>query len=115
VDSKIYYSRAKQTLDQYASSKYPVMPGNPYVTKNSLDHNGFEQESLGAQVKFNKALASQRLAWGLNEHTDNERTRFKGPTVPGDFVGYNELSFLHHQRAQRAGPLTRSSSASVGC
>lgn len=94
VDSKIYYSRAKQTLDQYASSKYPVMPGNPYVTKNSLDHNGFEQESLGAQVKFNKALASQRLAWGLEyEHTDNERTRFKGPTVPGDFVGYNELSF----------------------
>ena len=87
------------------------------MTKNSLDHNGFEQESLGAQVKFNKALASQRLAWGLEyEHTDNERTRFKGPTVPGDFVGYNELSFPPPPAsAVRSGPLTRSSSASVGC
>ncbi|XAG70462.1 TonB-dependent hemoglobin/transferrin/lactoferrin family receptor [bacterium 19CA06SA08-2] len=94
IDSKVYYARTKQTLDQYASSKYPVRPGNPYVTKNSLDSNGFEQESLGAQVKFSKALASQRLAWGLEyEHTDNERTRFKAPTTPGDFVGYSELSF----------------------
>ncbi|HDX8380128.1 TPA: TonB-dependent hemoglobin/transferrin/lactoferrin family receptor [Aeromonas salmonicida] len=94
IDSKVYYARTKQTLDQYASSKYPVRLGNPYVTKNSLDSNGFEQESLGAQVKFSKALASQRLAWGLEyEHTDNERTRFKAPTTPGDFVGYSELSF----------------------
>lgn len=94
VDSKLYYARTKQTLDQYASSKYPVSPNNPYVTKNSLDSNGFVQESLGAQVKFSKALASQRLAWGLEyEHTDNERTRFKAPTKPGDFVGYSELSF----------------------
>ncbi|OZG42492.1 ligand-gated channel protein [Aeromonas sp. A35_P] len=94
IDSKIYYARTKQTLDQYAFSKYPVRPTNPYVTKNSLDSNGFEQKSLGAQVKFSKALDSQRLAWGLEyEHTDNERTRFKAPTVPGDFVGYNELSF----------------------
>ncbi|MGN5110128.1 TonB-dependent hemoglobin/transferrin/lactoferrin family receptor [Aeromonas hydrophila] len=94
IDSKIYYARTKQTMDQYASSKYPVRPTNPYVTKNSLDNNGFEQKSLGAQLKFSKALASQRLAWGLEyEHTDNERTRFKAPTVPGDFVGYNELSF----------------------
>lgn len=94
IDSKIYYARTKQTMDQYASSKYPVRPTNPYVTKNSLDHNGFEQKSLGAQVKFSKALDSQRLAWGLEyEHTDNERTRFKAPTVPGDFEGYSELSF----------------------
>jgi len=94
IDSKLYYARTKQTMDQYASSKYPVRPTNPYVTKNSLDNNGFEQKSLGAQLKFSKALASQRLAWGLEyEHTDNERTRFKAPTVPGDFVGYNELSF----------------------
>lgn len=94
IDSKIYYARTKQTLDQYASSKYPVRPTNPYVTKNSLDHNGFEQKSLGAQVKFSKALDSQRLAWGLEyEHTDNERTRFKAPTVAGDFEGYSELSF----------------------
>ncbi|HDX8341158.1 TPA: TonB-dependent hemoglobin/transferrin/lactoferrin family receptor [Aeromonas dhakensis] len=94
IDSKIYYARTKQTMDQYASSKYPVRPTNPYVTKNSLDHNGFEQKSLGAQLKFSKALDSQRLAWGLEyEHTDNERTRFKAPTVAGDFVGYNELSF----------------------
>ncbi|WP_368204442.1 TonB-dependent hemoglobin/transferrin/lactoferrin family receptor [Aeromonas sp. s5] len=94
IDSKIYYARTKQTMDQYASSKYPVRPTNPYVTKNSLDHNGFEQKSLGAQVKFSKALDSQRLAWGLEyEHTDNERTRFKAPTVAGDFEGYSELSF----------------------
>ena len=94
IDSKIYYARTKQTMDQYASSKYPVRPTNPYVTKNSLDHNGFEQKSLGAQLKFSKALASQRLAWGLEyEHTDNERTRFKAPTVAGDFEGYSELSF----------------------
>ncbi|EOD55898.1 TonB-dependent hemoglobin/transferrin/lactoferrin family receptor [Aeromonas molluscorum] len=94
IDSKLYYARTKQTLDQYASSKYPVNPRNPYVTKNSLDHNGFEQESLGAQVQFSKALASQRLAWGLEyEHTDNERTRIKNPTVPGDFDAYSELSF----------------------
>ncbi|MBL0633117.1 TonB-dependent hemoglobin/transferrin/lactoferrin family receptor [Aeromonas dhakensis] len=94
IDSKIYYARTKQTMDQYASSKYPVRPTNPYVTKNSLDHNGFEQKSLGAQLKFSKALDSQRLAWGLEyEHTDNERTRFKAPTVPGDFEGYSELSF----------------------
>lgn len=94
IDSKIYYARTKQTLDQYASSKYPVRPTNPYVTKNSLDHNGFEQKSLGTQVKFSKALDSQRLAWGLEyEHTDNERTRFKAPTVAGDFEGYSELSF----------------------
>lgn len=94
IDSKIYYARTKQTMDQYASSKYPVRPTNPYVTKNSLDHNGFEQKSLGAQVKFSKALDSQRLAWGLEyEHTDNERTRFKAPTVVGDFEGYSELSF----------------------
>ncbi|HDX8364830.1 TonB-dependent hemoglobin/transferrin/lactoferrin family receptor [Aeromonas dhakensis] len=94
IDSKIYYARTKQTMDQYASSKYPVRPTNPYVTKNSLDHNGFEQKSLGAQLKFSKALDSQRLAWGLEyEHTDNERTRFKAPTVAGDFEGYSELSF----------------------
>lgn len=94
IDSKIYYARTKQTMDQYASSKYPVRPTNPYVTKNSLDHKGFEQKSLGAQVKFSKALDSQRLAWGLEyEHTDNERTRFKAPTVAGDFEGYSELSF----------------------
>ncbi|OBR40695.1 MULTISPECIES: TonB-dependent hemoglobin/transferrin/lactoferrin family receptor [Aeromonas] len=94
IDSKLYYARTKQTMDQYASSKYPVRPTNPYVTKNSLDHNGFEQKSLGAQVKFSKALDSQRLAWGLEyEHTDNERTRFKAPTVAGDFEGYSELSF----------------------
>lgn len=94
IDSKIYYARTKQTMDQYASSKYPVRPTNPYVTKNSLDHNGFEQKSLGALVKFSKALDSQRLAWGLEyEHTDNERTRFKAPTVAGDFEGYSELSF----------------------
>lgn len=94
IDSKIYYARTKQTMVQYASSKYPVRPTNPYVTKNSLDHNGFEQKSLGAQVKFSKALDSQRLAWGLEyEHTDNERTRFKAPTVAGDFEGYSELSF----------------------
>lgn len=94
IDSKIYYARTKQTMDQYASSKYPVRPTNPYVTKNSLDHNGFEQKNLGAQVKFSKALDSQRLAWGLEyEHTDNERTRFKAPTVAGDFEGYSELSF----------------------
>ncbi|TNI20404.1 TonB-dependent hemoglobin/transferrin/lactoferrin family receptor [Aeromonas dhakensis] len=94
IDSKIYYARTKQTMDQYASSKYPVRPTNPYVTKNSLDHNGFEQKSLGAQLKFSKALDSQRLAWGLEyEHTDNERTRFKAPTVAGDFGGYSELSF----------------------
>ncbi|HDZ8964747.1 TonB-dependent hemoglobin/transferrin/lactoferrin family receptor [Aeromonas dhakensis] len=94
IDSKLYYARTKQTMDQYASSKYPVRPTNPYVTKNSLDHNGFEQKSLGAQLKFSKALDSQRLAWGLEyEHTDNERTRFKAPTVAGDFEGYSELSF----------------------
>lgn len=94
IDSRIYYARTKQTMDQYASSKYPVRPTNPYVTKNSLDHNGFEQKSLGAQLKFSKALDSQRLAWGLEyEHTDNERTRFKAPTVAGDFEGYSELSF----------------------
>lgn len=94
IDSKIYYARTKQTMDQYASSKYPVRPTNPYVTKNSLDHNGFEQKSLGAQLKFSKALDSQRLSWGLEyEHTDNERTRFKAPTVAGDFEGYSELSF----------------------
>ncbi|WP_214454194.1 TonB-dependent hemoglobin/transferrin/lactoferrin family receptor [Aeromonas dhakensis] len=94
IDSKIYYARTKQTMDQYASSKYPVRPTNPYVTKNSLDHNGFEQKSLGAQLKFSKSLDSQRLAWGLEyEHTDNERTRFKAPTVAGDFEGYSELSF----------------------
>ncbi|MEW7865555.1 TonB-dependent hemoglobin/transferrin/lactoferrin family receptor [Aeromonas diversa] len=94
IDSKLYYSDMEQTLDQFASSKYPVMPGNPYVTKNSLDHNRFRQESLGAQMQFSKALASQRLAWGLEyEHTDNRRERYKGPGVPGDFPGYDELSF----------------------
>lgn len=94
MDSKVYYSRTKQTLDQYASSKYPVSPGNPYVTKNSLDNNEFEQTSAGAQLQFHKAIGNHRLAWGAEyEHTDNERSRYKGPTTPGDFVGYNELSF----------------------
>lgn len=94
IDSKLYYARTKQTLDKYAASKYPVNPRNPYVFKTSFDNDGFEQESFGVQVRLGKALANQRLAWGLEyEHTDNERTRFKAPTVPGDFVGYNELSF----------------------
>ncbi|MGL5505406.1 MAG: TonB-dependent receptor domain-containing protein, partial [Aeromonas veronii] len=94
MDSKVYFARTKQTLDQYASSKYPVSPGNPYVTKNSLDHNVFDQKNIGAQLQFHKAVANHRLAWGAEyEHTDNERTRYKGPTTPGDFVGYNELSF----------------------
>lgn len=94
MESKLYFTRMVQTLDQYASSKYPVMAGNPYVTKNSLDHNRFRQENLGAQMQFSKALASQRLAWGIEyEHSDNRRERYKGPTVPGDFPGYDELSF----------------------
>ncbi|MGL5993378.1 MAG: TonB-dependent receptor plug domain-containing protein, partial [Aeromonas sobria] len=94
MDTKVYFARTKQTLDQYASSKYPVNPRNPYVTKNSLDHNVFDQKNIGAQLQFHKAVANHRLAWGAEyEHTDNERTRYKGPTTPGDFVGYNELSF----------------------
>ncbi|MGL6152116.1 MAG: TonB-dependent hemoglobin/transferrin/lactoferrin family receptor [Aeromonas sobria] len=94
MDSKVYFARTKQTLDQYASSKYPVNPNNPYVTKNSLDHNVFDQKNIGAQLQFHKAVANHRLAWGAEyEHTDNERTRYKGPTTPGDFAGYNELSF----------------------
>ena len=48
MDSKVYFARTKQTLDQYASSKYPVSPGNPYVTKNSLDHNVFDQKNIGS-------------------------------------------------------------------
>lgn len=94
MDTKLYFARTKQTLDQYASSKYPVNPSNPYVTKNSLDHNMFDQKNIGAQLQFHKAVANHRLAWGAEyEHTDNERTRYKGPTTPGDFAGYNELSF----------------------
>ncbi|MEM0550586.1 MULTISPECIES: TonB-dependent hemoglobin/transferrin/lactoferrin family receptor [Aeromonas] len=94
MDTKVYFGRTKQTLDQYASSKYPVNPRNPYVTKNSLDHNLFDQKNLGAQLQFHKAVANHRLAWGAEyEHTDNERSRYKGPTKPNDFVGYNELSF----------------------
>lgn len=94
MDTKVYFGRTKQTLDQYASSKYPVNPRNPYVFKNSLDHNVFDQKNLGAQLQFHKAVANHRLAWGAEyEHTDNERSRYKGPTKPNDFVGYNELSF----------------------
>lgn len=94
MDSKVYFARTKQTLDQYASSKYLVNPRNRHVFKNSLDHNVFDQKNIGAQLQFHKAVANHRLAWGAEfEHTDNERTRYKGPTTPGDFVGYNELSF----------------------
>ena len=54
----------------------------------------FDQKNIGRPVAVPQAVANHRLAWGAEyEHTDNERTRYKGPTTPGDFVGYNELSF----------------------
>ena len=86
------------------------------MTKNSLDHNGFEQESLGAQVKFNKALASQRLAWGLGIRAYRQRAH---PLQGADRAG----GFRRLQRAElpppppsavRSGPLTRSVRRALG-
>lgn len=86
VDSKLYYSRMKQDLDQYAfASRY-------YLT--SFDSNRFEQESLGAQLKLTKEAGAHRLAWGMDyEHSNNERRRLKTAAFSGTFPDYDETSF----------------------